>query len=221
MFELLQANELAKRLGPKAADPVSLPPAGRSYNDIYAEVKANRLPRPKAQGPDLAQLRQKMFSGKSAEIDRNAIGQQQQADDAITRRMTALGQAGSGAAINASLKARESVQNSANQARNDLSGRQAEAELGGAIADRDFNFKQQAFDEELANSDRQFALAQTGLENDIANTAFNRRMAEIGLSKGKPGVLGTLAGAGAGAFIGKSPQAASAGAQVGSAFDDK
>lgn len=218
----LGVNELAKKLGPKGPGAApTMPGPGRSFDDIYGEVKGARQPRAKAPGPDLTQLRQKMFSGKAAAVERNAKGEQQMADDAITRRMTALGQAGSGAAIGAQLKARESVQNSANIARNDLASREAEAELGGAIADRDFNFKQEAFDEELANSDRAFALQRASFEDDQANTAFNRRMAELGLApKAKPGVLGTLAGTGAGALLG-GPAGASLGANVGSALDNK
>ncbi len=76
---------------------------------------------------DIQAMRNQFFQNKKADIDRNATARSQQESDVINRRMTSIGQAGSGAAIAAGVKAREGVEAQAQQARNDLSGQELQA----------------------------------------------------------------------------------------------
>ncbi len=139
---------------------------------------------------DINQMRQKFFSNKRADLERSAIGAQQQTDDAINRRFTAMGQTGSGAAIGAQMKAREGIQANINTAKNDLAGQEMQSEMSQQLADRDFGLKKDIFENDKVNQSKQFDLAEKQFGLDSDTTAFNRRLAEMELNKKNPGLFG-------------------------------
>ena len=128
---------------------------------------------PKPPGPDVNQLRQQFFKSKQDEVNRQFTGAQQEQQDALTRRFTALGQAGSGAAMGAQLKGQAQLEGQRSQALGDLGGQEAqmamasqEAQLGRDFAGaesalgRDFQGgeAQKARDFQGGQFDREFGL---------------------------------------------------------------
>lgn len=157
--------------------------------------------------PDVNAMRQKFFQARRDDVDRNTRGQQQETDDALQRRFTALGQGGSGAAIGAQLKAREGLQAQRNAAMGDVDAQEAGAQMQSAeaqlgrdfqrsfgleMADKDMGFKRQLFDIEQGNKLKEIDLAERQFALDRDTTEFNKRMAEIEAGRKPPGMLDGL-----------------------------
>jgi hypothetical protein len=142
-------------------------------------------------GPDIRQMRQKFFAGRRDEAQRQTLGQQQQADDLITRRMAAIGQSGSGAAMGAQLKARGEIQAQGANALNELAGQEMQGDMQEALADKDMSFKQGMFDVEQGNKLQELDLAKKQFLLDKDTTEFNRRMAELEMNQEDGGLLGS------------------------------
>lgn len=165
--------------------------------------------------PDIQAQRQKFFAGRRGEIQQQGNAQTQEAQDAIARRMTSIGQGASGAALAAQAKAREGIMQQTQAAQNDLAGQEMQAQfqeeglldqvrarefaakeaaLGrdfqGGMAEKDMTFKRGLFDVEQGNKIREMDLAERQFALDKDTTEFNRRMAEIEAAKKDPGLFG-------------------------------
>lgn len=146
---------------------------------------------------DIQAMRQKFFQGRRDDIERQGRGQVQEAQDALTRRFTTLGQAGSGAAIAASQKAREGIQANVNSAQNELAGHElqgfeqdATRDFARQQAKDDMSFKKGLFDVEQGNKLKEIDLAERQFALDKDTTAFNRRLAEAEMGRKNPGLFG-------------------------------
>jgi hypothetical protein len=158
---------------------------------------------PKPIQPNPAALRTQFFQGQRDDVSRQANAARQQNDDLITRRMAAIGQSGSGAALGAQIKGREAVDQQRDAAlggiRSQEAGvqmQQAEADTGRAfqerLSDKDAALKSKFFDVENKNKLSELDLARQQFALDKDTTEFNKRLAlmEAG-KKGPGGVLGT------------------------------
>lgn len=145
---------------------------------------------PVAQPPNVAQMRQKFFDARRGDLNRQATGQHQEAQDAVARRMTAIGQAGSGAAIDAGIKARTAVEQQAGEQINQLAGQEAgmaqqEAMQGAQMAQQESQFGRtmaeqgRMFDVEQGNKLQQLDMAQRQMNLDKEAQWFNQQMAEL------------------------------------------
>lgn len=148
---------------------------------------------------DIGLKRQEFFNNRRADIERGAKAQGQEMGDALTRRFTAIGQASSGAAMQAQLKAQDQVTQQANQQRNELAGQELQAmepeaqrQFQAGLADKDQAFKQRLFDVEQGNKLQEIDLAKKQFELDRDTTEFNKRMAEIEANRKPPGMLDNL-----------------------------
>ena len=146
--------------------------------------------------PDVSSLRKQFFQSKRDEIDRNFRGAQQEQEDQIARRMAAIGQSGSGAAMGLSLKGREMIENQEQAAKGALAGQEAGEEMNyltaNEMADKDRSFKQKLFDLENANKLKELDLAERQFLLDKDTTEFNKEMALLEFNRPGPGgVLGT------------------------------
>lgn len=131
---------------------------------------------PKPQTPeDLQKMRSQFFEARRGDLERQNRGQQQEVGDAISRRFTAMGQAGSGAAINAQIKAAEVGAANARAANNELAGQ----ELQGHMYDQDQQFKQNVFDFEKQQKLSAMDLERQQFEQDKAATAYNAAMTQL------------------------------------------
>lgn len=157
---------------------------------------------------DLQSKRQDFFKQRRADVTQDSQNQLQQGSDALNRRFTSLGLAGSGAAIGADLKNRADVANSQAKALNDVQGQELQANEGdisrqfsadesqkgrdfsgleaqkgrdfqGVLANKDFDFKKQAFDVEQGNKLKQMDLAERNFGLEKEAQDFNTRLAEI------------------------------------------
>lgn len=142
---------------------------------------------------DIGAMRKKFFDARRGDVERNSIGQAQQADDAINRKFTSMGMGGSGAAIGAGLKAREGVEVAKHTALNDLAGQENTADLSQGLADRDFGLKKDIFEQEKANKIKDYDLANKQFDLDSASTRFNMGIANKELNRQQPSL--TKAGA--------------------------
>lgn len=176
--------------------------------------------------PSVEELRQSMYQKKRGDLQQQARASQQQADDAITRRFASLGQAGSGAALGAQMKAREGIQANANSAMNDLATQEVESQLQRQFAteqaDKDMVFKRGLFDIEQGNKLKELDLAQKQYELERDAQEFNKRMAEIEAGREDAGLLGSggLLGTGIGGekgFLGTGIASKGRGGLVGAA----
>lgn len=133
------------------------------------------------------------FNMQRASINRQTAQNQQDQSDAINRRFTSLGQAGSGAAIAAQIKGRDQVTAQGNQAMNDLGGQQLqsayqEANLAEGQKNRDFQAQQadlgRTFESGQNQAGREFAAqqnllgqqfqgTQAGLGRELQSSEFN------------------------------------------------
>jgi hypothetical protein len=145
------------------------------------------------QGPDIQGMRQQFYKTKQDDLNRNFNAAQQDQGDAINRRMTAIGQAGSGAAIGLQIKGRDQVEAQRAQASNALTGQQAQEDMqylaSNEMADKDRQFKQGMFDTEQGNKIKELDLAQKQYELDRDTTEFNKEMARLGLKDDQKGFL--------------------------------
>jgi len=151
--------------------------------------------------PQLMDARKRFFQSKLDDANQSANRAREQGQDALTRRFTALGASGSGAAIAAMANNNEQAEELRRKAVNDVAGQELqvqEADLArdfqGGMADRDVEFKQGLSNVEQANRLKQIDLAERQFALDKDVTAFNMRMAEIdaGLD-GKRGPMTQLA----------------------------
>jgi hypothetical protein len=154
---------------------------------------------------DPAEMRAKFFQAQRDNIERNVRGQQQDAGDALSRRFAAIGQSGSGAAINAQIKSQQAIDANANEARSNLSGQELQANMADAEAqkardfqaqqaDKDAALKREMFDTENKNKLSELDLARQQFLLDKDTTAFNRALAEAEAGKKNTGLLGSVFG---------------------------
>ena len=136
--------------------------------------------------PGLAPQRQKYFDTRRADVERSAVANQQQADDALSRRFAALGQQGSGAAIDAGIKAREAVMAQTDAARNELLGQEMQSQMQEAqMGQQESQFGRtlgeqgRMFDTEQGNKLRQLDMADQQMQLEKEAQWFNERMAEM------------------------------------------
>lgn len=139
---------------------------------------------------DYSAARKQFFDSKRSDIERQAKGAQQMQEDAIQRRFSSLGASGSGAAIGAQIKGRESVEATKNQAFNELGGQELQANiederfketLNEAQRGRDFQESQRKASEMFQSGEskvgREFAAAQAALERGQRETFFGAEQA--------------------------------------------
>lgn len=155
--------------------------------------------------PDVNQLRQQFFKSKQDDVNRQFTGAQQEQQDALTRRFTAMGQAGSGAAIGAQMKGQADLEGQRSRALGDLSGQEAqmqmasqEAQAGrdfqgleaqkqrdftkdfqGGQFDKEFGLKQNVFDLEKTSKLRELDLAQQQQDMDQMAQLYNQAVATV------------------------------------------
>lgn len=145
------------------------------------------VPKPYDQAA-LQQKRQQFIQGQKDTIDRSFRGAQQEQEDAINRRMTSLGQANSGAAMNLQMKGRDQLIGQKSQALQDVAGQEMQLDM----ADRDLALKKDFFDTEQRNKISELDLAERQFQMDKDTTEFNKRMAELSMNQSDPGLFGDL-----------------------------
>ncbi len=149
---------------------------------------------------DINDMRKNFYNQRRADVERQAKGSQQEGEDALKRRFTSLGSAGSGAELALQAKAREQADLQRSSALNEVSGQEAsimaqeneaesarrhasgEAEKQRKLAEGDLGFKREIFQSEQANKLRELDLAQKQFEMDKDTTEFNKRLAEGSLT---------------------------------------
>lgn len=162
---------------------------------------------------DLYQQRNKFFDQKRQQQIGSVNAAEQEQQDALQRRFTAMGAANTGAAISAQQKQGEASAAQRRQVENDITGQQMqlnegdvnrqfqteeaqkgrefsgrEAQLGRefskGMSEQDLAFKKQLYDTEQQNKLKQMDLAERQFALDKDAQAFNQRMAEIATSGG-------------------------------------
>ena len=160
---------------------------------------------------DLYQQRNKFFDQKRQQQIGSVNAAEQEQQDALQRRFTAMGAANTGAAISAQQKQGEASAAQRRQVENDITGQQMqlnegdvnrqfqteeaqkgrefsgrEAQLGRefskGMSEQDLAFKKQLYDTEQQNKLKQMDLAERQFALDKDAQAFNQRMAEIAAS---------------------------------------
>lgn len=149
---------------------------------------------------DINDMRKNFYTQRRADVERQARGSQQEGEDALKRRFTSLGSAGSGAELTLQAKAREQGDLARSQAINEVSGQEAsimaqeneadtqrkfassESDKQRKLAGDDMGFKREIFQAEQGNKLREFDLAQKQFEMDKDTTEFNKRLAEGSLT---------------------------------------
>lgn len=145
---------------------------------------------PNAMVDQIRTQRDQFLKGQRDQQIQNVNAQQQQGNEAITRRMTALGQAGSGAHIAAGLKLNDQTTNQLNQVETNAAGARTQAlqgDLAQANLDKSRQIQQGQFDTEQANKARTLNLADRQFALDESTTAANRIYADRESRKGEDG----------------------------------
>lgn len=156
-----------------------------------APFEGLKLPTAAPGAPNLQQMRQQFFSQRRGDLGQQRVAQSQEAGDLIARRMAAIGQSGSGAAIGLQNKAMNEIGAQNASALNDLAGQELQANEAEALADKDMGFKKAMFDVEQNNKLRELDMAREQLDLDKETTGFNRRLAEMEMNAEDPGLLGS------------------------------
>ncbi len=142
-------------------------------------------PMPPPVSDDLIKQRQAFMQSRRDNINQQRTAGNQEAGEAIQRRFTALGQGGSGAAIAAGIKARESVDQTANQAMNDLAGQDLqaqfqEAQLKDSEAGRLFGANEAQLGRDFASGQ---AAQDMALKRDFFGTEQGNKLKELDLAE--------------------------------------
>lgn len=171
----------------RAALPKSQPIAAPSLPNAVSAIGAKRA---------------EFLQGQRDQTSRSNVAAQQAADDAITRRFASMGMSGSGAAMDAQLKARQGLAEQNQAAMTNLAGLEMgalEQDAAREMALADMKTKVDMYNQEAQGQDlaRQIALEQLGFDRN--DTEFNKWLAKLqanyqGGSSGGSGLLSQIFG---------------------------
>lgn len=148
---------------------------------------------------DLSMMRKNFFNQRRQEAQQNVNAQGQEAQDAIQRRFSSLGAAGSGAQMGVMQKARDAAADQGRVATRDIDQGELqanmaaqEADLGRQEAQKGRDLQSQFFNTEQGNKLKQLDLAERNFQLEKEAQDFNRAMAEAEANRKPNGILSNL-----------------------------